>query len=118
MNTILVALISGVSAAVIGVIGNIIINRLNRKDKKEDKQEDKQAAADARLTAINNGLKLLMLDKIKYLGLRFISEGGITYEDRSLLHRMHDNYHNELGGNGDLDQIMDDVDKLPLKKSR
>lgn len=118
MNSVFIALISGASAALIGVIGNIIINRLNRKDKKEDQAGAKASETEVRLKAINNGLKLLMLDKIKYLGLRFISEGGITYEDRSLLHKMHDNYHNELGGNGDLDQIMEDVDKLPLKKSK
>jgi hypothetical protein len=32
-----------------------------------------------------------------------------------MLHKMHNVYHDGLGGNGDLDSLMSNVDELPLK---
>ena len=110
-----IALLGGTSAAaLISTIGNIILHLLQRSERKKEKQNDRQQEQIDKLNAIGKGVMLLELDKIKYLGLRFIRDGGITYEDRALLHKMHDNYHKELGGNGDLDQIMEEVDELPL----
>ena len=110
-----IVLLGGTSAAaLISTIGNIILHLLQRSERKKEKQNDRQQEQIDKLNAIGKGVMLLELDKIKYLGLRFIREEGITYEDRALLHKMHDNYHKELGGNGDLDQIMEEVDELPL----
>ena len=110
-----IVLLGGTSAAaLISTIGNIILHLLQRSERKKEKQNDRQQEQIDKLNAIGKGVMLLELDKIKYLGLRFIRDGGITYEDRALLHKMHDNYHKELGGNGDLDQIMEEVDELPL----
>lgn len=110
-----IVLLGGTSAAaLISTIGNIILHLLQRSERKKEKQNDRQQEQIDKLNAIGKGVMLLELDKIKYLGLRFIREGGITYEDRALLHKMHDNYHKELGGNGDLDQIMEEVDELQL----
>lgn len=110
-----IALLGGASAsALISTVGNIILHFLQRKERREEKQSGHQKQMQDKLNAIGKGVMLLELDKIKYLGLRFIRDGGITYEDRALLHKMHDNYHKELGGNGDLDQIMEEVDELPL----
>lgn len=110
-----IVLLGGTSAAaLISTIGNIILHLLQRSERKKERQNDRQQEQIDKLNAIGKGVMLLELDKIKYLGLRFIRDGGITYEDRALLHKMHDNYHKELGGNGDLDQIMEEVDELPL----
>jgi len=114
-----IVLLGGTSAAaLISTIGNIILHLLQRSERKKEKQNDRQQEQIDKLNAIGKGVMLLELDKIKYLGLRFIRDGGITYEDRALLHKMHDNYHKELGGNGDLDQIMEEVDELPLVQAR
>lgn len=114
-----IVLLGGTSAAaLISTIGNIILHLLQRSERKKEKQNDRQQEQIDKLNAIGKGVMLLELDKIKYLGLRFIRDGGITYEDRALLHKMHDNYHKELGGNGDLDQIMEEVDELPLVQMR
>ncbi len=114
-----IVLLGGTSAAaLISTIGNIILHLLQRSERKKEKQNDRQQEQIDKLNAIGKGVMLLELDKIKYLGLRFIRDGGITYEDRALLHKMHDNYHKELGGNGDLDQIMEEVDELPLVQVR
>ena len=115
MENWMVALFTGASAsALITMTGNIVLYILQRKERKANKENENQKVIHDKLNAIGKGVMLLELDKIKYLGLRFIREEGITYEDRALLHKMHDNYHKELGGNGDLDQIMEEVDELPL----
>ena len=116
MNDLGTILLEGVSVAIIGVIGQIILGRISRSDARKDKAEERQDAVSQQIASIRTAVMLLMLDQIKRLGLRYISDGEISYEDRRLLHRMHDNYHNDLGGNGDLNQIMEDVDELPLKK--
>ena len=36
-------------------------------------------------------------------------------DDRRVLNEMHHCYHDGLGGNGDLDNLMQEVNKLPLK---
>lgn len=59
--------------------------------------------------------KLLMQDRIRHLGLKYIHEGEILFEDRKMLHDMWDEYHKAWHGNGDLNLIMGAVDELPLK---
>ena len=115
MNEILLVLLSGGTGAVVAVVGDIIINRLNRRDKKADQAQATDDALHKKVDAIATGVMYLELDKIKSLGMHYIAEREIDYDDRRLLHKMHDNYHNALGGNGDLDAIMAEVDKLPLK---
>lgn len=39
----------------------------------------------------------------------------IDFDDRRRLNDMHSCYHNGLGGNGDLDTLMEEVNSLPLK---
>lgn len=110
-----IALLGGTSAAaLITTTGNLILHLMQRHERKIERKDECQKQMSQKIDAIAKGVMLLELDKIKYLGLRYIREEGITYEDRALLHKMHENYHNELGGNGDLDQIMSDVDDLPL----
>ena len=54
-------------------------------------------------------------DRIKYLGRRFIRDGKIDFDDRQDLIDMHGVYHNALGGNGNLDKLMEEVMELPVK---
>lgn len=115
----MVALFTGASAsALITMTGNIVLYILQRKERKANKENENQKVIHDKLNAIGKGVMLLELDKIKHIGLKFIEQGSITYEDRAILHKMHDNYHRELGGNGDLDQIMEEVDELPLVQVR
>ncbi len=50
-----------------------------------------------------------------YLGQAYIAESEIDFDDRRILNDMHRSYHNGLGGNGDLDKLMEAVNDLPLK---
>ena len=40
----------------------------------------------------------------------------MDFDDRRILNLMHKSYHDGLGGNGDLDNVMNDVNRLPLKR--
>lgn len=68
----------------------------------------------ARKDAKGKALRYIMLYIIQERAKQHIREGSITLEDRRSLHHWHDLYHNGLGGNGDADALMGQVDKLRL----
>lgn len=61
------------------------------------------------------GVRMILYDRIKWLGKSYIAKGGISTEELEDLVKMHDIYHS-LGGNGFLDAIMDSVKALPIEK--
>lgn len=103
MDVILAIVGGGVGAAVVTGIVNLIQFFANRKDKRSGK-EDVQ----------NKALRYLMLYIIQERAKQHIKDGRISLEDRRSLHHWHNLYHNGLGGNGDADALMEQVDKLPL----
>ena len=109
MIEIVIAILSGSAlSALITQIGSYLSDRRKRKDSKEDTE-------DARDAAVRQGMKLLLADKLQYLGLKFLDEGEITFTNRKMLNEMHTAYHSGLGGNGDFDGLMKEVNELPLK---
>lgn len=109
MDNIIIAMLSGGAAAgIISVIGTYLTNRQTHKYNQEDKESDS-------IKALKEAMKYIMLDRIKCLGQRYLRQGEICFEDRRLLNEMHSSYHNGLGGNGDLDTLMEQVNDLPLK---
>lgn len=110
MTEIIIAVLGGSAlSALITQVGNYISDRRKRKDAVEDRTEDKDAA-------LKQGIKLLLADKIQYLGLRYIEEGEVTFSNKKMLNEMHSVYHNGLGGNGDYDDLMEEFNELPLKR--
>lgn len=59
--------------------------------------------------------QLLMKDKIKQLTLKYLARGSVSYSEREDVHKMWEMYHYKLKGNGDLNQLMEDLDELPLE---
>ena len=109
MIEIVIAILSGSAlSALITQIGSYLSDRRKRKDSKEDSEDAKDAA-------LRQGMKLLLADKIQYLGLRYIEEGEVTFSNKKMLNEMHSVYHNGLGGNGDYDVLMNEVNELQLK---
>lgn len=109
MIEIIIAVLGGSAlSALITQIGNYISERRKHKDSKEDTEDAKDAA-------VRQGIKLLLADKLQYLGLKYIEEGEITFSNRKMLNEMHSTYHNGLDGNGDFDGLMKEVNDLPLK---
>jgi len=61
-----------------------------------------------------SALKYVLLDRILYIGQSYIKHGSVSFDDRRRLREMHTSYE-ELGGNGDADDVMREVGNLPLK---
>ena len=83
-------------------VSGLVVACLQRRWAKEDKQD-----------AIVNGLKVLTVDRVRYLARCYIRDGDITLEDKETLQDMHRAY-KALGGNGHLDTAMAAVEKLPI----
>lgn len=84
--------------------GNIATLYINRKHQKDDQS-----------SAIIHAQKVILQDRIRYLCKTYIKDKSIDMSDRSDLLQMHDIYHNDLGGNGNLDDLIEKVKDLPLK---
>lgn len=133
MGEIAVAVLGGGAAvAIIEGIKEAIAWHRNRKAQKEDKAEEKADTTkdmDARLTALETeisdlkqmtaalveGQKNVLFDRIQFLCRKYISEGEIDFDNRRGLNALHHSYHDGLGGNGDLDDLMNQARALPLK---
>ena len=113
MDEVILALIAAASSS--GVTG-IILAILNRKWAKSDRRRDGQAKDDKKLDAVVTGLKVLTVDRVRYLGQRYIERGEITLADKENLQEMYQAYKG-LGGNGHLEVIMREVEKLPVVDS-
>lgn len=119
-----------------GAVGAGIMTLIQMCVKRKWDKEDKEAAKtdelagiktslssiDARLKTATDDLahvksanKAILEDRIKWLGEKYLSEQEIDFEDRRILHNLHNAYHNDCGGNGDYDCLMRDIDELPLK---
>ena len=62
------------------------------------------------------GLRILLYDRLKHLAKSYIARGWITTEELEDLMQMHKVYH-DLGGNGYLDKLMEQVHRLPVRAS-
>ena len=97
MNEMILSFLGGgAGAALVSGIFAISQNRMKRND------------------AHNKALRYIMLYIIQERAKQHIREGVISLEERRSLHHWHDLYHNGLGGNGDADALMAQVDKLRL----
>lgn len=97
-----------VTSIVIACLGSsgltaIILAILQRRWSCQDKQD-----------ALVAGLKVLTVDRVRYLGRCYILDGKISLEDRENLEEMYTAY-KSLGGNGHLETIMSEVRRLPVK---
>lgn len=97
MNEVILAVVG--SGALSAVISGIFTT-LNTKKRQKD--------------GVAAGVQQLMYDRIKYLCKYHISRGRIASNDLEDLERMHTIYHNDLDGNGYLDDLMKKVRNLEV----
>ncbi len=83
--------------------------------KKNEALEKRLETLSTQLAAVAKAERVVLLDRILYLGQSYIDKGEISYDDRKRFHDMHNCYHTDLGGNGDADLVVEGVDELPLK---
>ena len=83
------------------------------------------AAISAIVAAVNNrerkrhgvsaGTRMILYDRIKFLGKKYIASGEIEADALEDLIEMHRIYHDELDGNGYLDTLIEQVKHLKIK---
>lgn len=117
---LLLALVTGgIGAAIVKGIFDLIAWGKKRKAEVEDRgeamTEERVQKIERKVDALVESQKYLLYDRIRYLGQYYIGEKEIDIDDRKILKQMHHSYHEGLGGNGDLDLLMKQVDGLPLK---
>lgn len=66
-----------------------------------------------KLDALLEAQKVLMIDRVRYLGGCYIIRGHITLDEKENLVEMYQAYKN-LGGNGHLKTVMEEIDRLPM----
>ena len=95
-----------IAAACLGSSGltAIVLAVLQRKWSCQDRQD-----------AIVAGLKVLTVDRVRYLGRSYINNHSISLEDKENLQDMYRAY-KALGGNGHLETVMAEVERLPLEE--
>lgn len=104
---ILIGIIGGgVGAAIVSVVGSLLLARQAQKYKTDDRERED-------IAALTEGMTWLMYDRILYLAKHHIAEGSVTFEEYRILSEMHRVYHDKLGGNGYLDEVMAEVRNLP-----
>ena len=108
-------LTGGVGAAAITLRDHVIQWGLKRGEGRRAGAARVETEQEKKINGLQAGLRVVLLDRIQYLGQCYLADGEISFDDRRRLHRMHDAYHTGLNGNGDLDVIMAQVDRLPLK---
>ena len=99
----------GAAAAAISGAVQILMWKMNHKSQKEDKESKFEKH-------IKNAVCVILYDRIKYLGRHHIGNGCISAEDLEDLMHMHQVYHDDLNGNGFLNNLMTQVKALPIKK--
>ena len=65
---------------------------------------------------IEAGVRILLYDQIKDRGNHFVERGYVTRDEYEDLIKMHEVYHTALDGNGYLDNLMLEVNRLPHSK--
>ena len=103
MEVLLAIIGGGCGAAIVAGAVTLIQFLINRRDKRSGK-------ADCQ----NKALRYLMLYIIQERAKQHIKDRCISLDERRSLHHWHDLYHDGLGGNGDADALMEQVDHLPL----
>lgn len=97
-KTIVIAIISS------GALSTLVSGLLNLYQSRKRRHDGVRA-----------GIKIILYDRIKHLGKSYISRGSITTDELEDLTEMHRIYHYDLDGNGFLDALMNNVQKLPIK---
>ena len=118
MGEALTAVFSGVvGAAVVTLLNNVIMFKLNRKAAKEDKAEDKVVERlnthDEEIKTFREGLTALLHDRIYRGCMDCLKRGKITEKELSNMEYLYKSYH-ALGGNGTGTELYERCKDLPL----
>lgn len=126
-NVLSYVLTGGCAAAGIKLIETLIVWVLNRKAKKSDDEVERERKKEKEkeveyenlvktVESLKTANRIVMYDRIKHLCRSYLSSGEVAFNDLEDLIDMHSCYHNDLGGNGNLDTLMELVKDLPVRR--
>lgn len=75
---------------------------------------DKRKEERNRPTALEEGMKLLLQDRIRQIALAAISRGETTADERAYVSNCYAVYHKIPKANGEMARLMKDFDELPI----
>lgn len=119
---IIIALIAASSGAITALVNGRIDARKKKKEDETNTQqimnklnemETKLNNLENRLGGLERAQRITMHERIKRLAAKYCETGEISFSDYEIIKQMHSIYHNDLHGNGFLDSVMEDVDRLP-----
>lgn len=100
---IVIALIAGLTGS---GVASIVLACLNRHWQKKDRNN-------SQIAAIVNAEKLIMIDQVKRSAKKYIRLKKISLDDKEHILEEYAAY-KALGGNGHLDAIMNEINRLPV----
>lgn len=103
MESLIIALIGALTGS---GVSSVVVVLLQRKWAKQDRHDE-------RVDALVDANKVQMIDRVRWLGKKYIAEGEIHLEDKENLIEMYNAY-KRLGGNGHLETIMAEVNHLKV----
>ena len=94
-----------VTTIIVAIIGSGVLNTLlNYAISQKNKNNSEKKA-----------LRLMMKDRLRFLCMHYISQGWIYEDELDDVIAMHSCYHNDLNGNGFLDNQMSRVKNLEVR---
>lgn len=87
-------------------VASIVVACLQRHWSKKDK-------GDARIDALVEAQQVMMIDRVRYLGRGYIEAGRISLAEKENLVSMYNAY-KQLGGNGHLETVMQEIERLDV----
>lgn len=121
-QAVIVALIAAFSGAITALANGWIESRKKKRERDDStaqilaklkELEDKIDNIEDRLGGLERAQKITMHERIKRLAAKYCEAGKISFDDFEIIKQMHSIYHNDLHGNGFLDAVMEDVERLP-----
>ena len=67
-------------------------------------------------TGESQGLRYLLQDRLEQQALAYLRRGSVTYDELRNWNRGHRIYHDLLGGNGDLNGLKEELNRLLYEK--
>lgn len=104
----------GAVAAGIKLTESILTTRMKIKHTDRRTIEQRIEELHDMMLMLRNGQKIILHDRIVYLARAYIEKDVITHDNRANLITMHEVYHDDLDGNGNLDDLMGQVKRLPI----
>ena len=96
-------------------VGSYVIRKYLKK--LEDKLDRKFDAVLKEYSAVKYGTQAMLRDRIIQSYNYLTQRGYATIDDRDNLFNMYEHYHN-LGGNGVIDGLMDEICNLPIRNPK